>query len=168
VNPIAQTFQYTSNGVGGAGSPVGGGNAITYTITVPNLCYGVWEEEKGQNMVLYGQSLAIDSYFETNLMSWLEKFPNDDREIRIRRIEPDFVMSNNMTMTINSRDFAQGPITSSQTYTFTPQSPIIEMNKIDTINMGRLVSFRFESNIFGGDYLMGKTIYNYAPGDVRP
>jgi len=167
VDPIAQTFSYTANAAAGADA-VGGGSAVQYTIVVPNICYGVWEEEKGTDMVLYGKELAIQSYYESHLISWVEKFPNDDRQIRIRRIEPDFVQSGNMTFVLNKRAFAQSDIVSSQPYTFVPGQTTIELSKIDTINMGRFVSFRFESNTVGGDYLMGKVFYDYAPGDVRP
>lgn len=150
----------TATGSGGGNTPV--------TYSYPNLNYGLWQEETGLNRVIYGQSFAIDSYFETNITTWFEKAPTDDREMRIRRIEPDFVMQGDMTMIINTRDFPQSPVSSSQTYTFAPQVAAIELNKIDTNNMGRLVSFRFGSNVADGDYFMGKTILNFAPGDVRP
>ena len=153
--------------VNATGTGSGGGNTPA-TYSYPNLNYGLWQEETGVNTVIYGQSLAINSFVETNIITWFEKAPTDDREMRTRRIEPDFVMQGDMTMIINTRDFPQSPVSNSQIYTFTPQVPIIELNKIDTNNMGRLTSFRFESNVVDGDYFMGKTILNYAPGDVRP
>jgi hypothetical protein len=159
------SFSYRTS-INSTGTGSGGGAAITYSYE--NLNYGLWQEETGTDRVIYGRSYAIDSYFETNIMTWFEKAPTDDRQMRIRRIEPDFVLSGDMTMVINTRDFPQSPVSTSQTYTFTPQVPVIELNKIDTNNMGRLVSFRFESNMAGGDYFMGKTILNFAPGDVRP
>ena len=156
---------YVSSNASGTGS--GGGNApVTYGY--PNNTYGVWQEEYGTDRVLYGKSLAIDSYFETNIMTWFEKAPTDDREMRIRRIEPDFVQSGPMTMIVNTRDFAQSTVSSSQTYTFLPGQEVVTLAKVDTNNMGRLVSFRFESNISGGTYEMGRVVLNYAPGDVRP
>lgn len=150
----------TATGVGGGNLPV--------TYSYPNNTYGLWQEEIETDMVLYGKSLAIDSFYETNIMTWFEKAPTDDREMRIRRIEPDFVQSGPMTMVVNTRDFAQSIVSTSQTYTFLPGQEIVTLAKIDTNNMGRLVSFRFESNISGGNYEMGKVVLNYAPGDVRP
>lgn len=144
----------------------GGGAGVSYSY--PNLNYGLWQEETGTDMVLYGKSYAIDSYFETNIITWFEKAPTDDREMRIRRIEQDFVQSGEMTVVVKTRDFPQGPISSSNTYTFLPSQPIVSLDKTDMNNMGRLVSFRFGSNVSGGKYLMGKTVLNYAPGDVRP
>jgi hypothetical protein len=161
------TFTYVA-GASASATGAGGGNAVSYSYIVPNLCYGLWQEETGTDRVLYGQSLAIQSYYETNIMTWFEKAPSDDREMRVRRIEPDYVQSEPMTMTIKVRDFAQSIPTSSIVYTFLPGQEEVTLAKKDTNNMGRLVSFRFESNIKGGDYQMGKVILNYAPGDVRP
>jgi len=101
-------------------------------------------------------------------MTWFEKAPTDDREMRIRRIEQDFVQSGPMTVVVNTRDFPQGPVSSSNPYPFLPSQPIVVLDKTDMNNMGRFVSFRFESNVVGGDYLMGKPILNFAPGDRRP
>lgn len=159
------SFSYiVSSNATGTGS--GGGTGVSYSY--PNLNYGLWQEETGTDMVLYGQSYAIDSYFETNKMTWFEKAPTDDREMRIRRIEQDFVQSGTMTVVVNTQDFPQGPVSSSNIYPFLPSQPVVVLDKTDMNNMGRIVSFRFRSNVSGGDYLMGKTILNFAPGDVRP
>lgn len=160
-------FSYTSTGMA-TSTDTDGGNAVTYSYNVPNNCYGVWQEETGVDQVAFNQVTAIDSYFETNIITFFEKFPADDRQLRIRRIEPDFNQAEPMTMIINTRDFAQSIVTSSQPYTFLPGQEVVELAKIDTTNMGRLVSFRFQSNTLNGYYLMGKVVLNYAPGDVRP
>ena len=114
------SFSYiVSTNATGTGN--GGGNTpVTYSY--PNLTYGLWQEEIGLDRVLYGQSYAIDSFFETNIITWFEKAPTDDREMRIRRIEPDFVQSEPMTMIVKTRDFAQSIVSSSQTYTMYPKS----------------------------------------------
>ncbi len=163
INSTSFSYFVAINATGTSG---GGGAGMTYTY--PNLCYGLWQEETGSDRVLYGSSLAIDSWFETNIVTWFEKAPTDDRELRVRRIEPDFVQEGTMTMTINMRDFAQSTVKTSLVYSFEPGQEEVTLAKIDTNNMGRLVSFRFESNTAGGDYEMGKVVHNYAPGDVRP
>ena len=149
-----------------SGTSHGGGISVSYSYQ--NLNYGLWQDETGTDMVLYGQSYAIDSYFETNKTTWFEKAPTDDREMRIRRIEQDFVQSGTMTVVVNTQDFPQGPVSSSNIYPFLPSQPVVVLDKTDMNNMGRIVSFKFRSNVSGGDYLMGKTILNFAPGDVRP
>lgn len=161
------TFSYTSTGTANA-TTTGGGAGISYSYQIPNMCYGLWQEETGTDRVLFNQSLAIQSYFETNINTYFEKAPTDDRQLRVRRIEPDYVQSGVMNLVINTRAFAQSIITSSNPYPFLPGQEVVELAKIDTTNMGRLVSFRFESNVEGGNYEMGKVVLNYAPGDVRP
>jgi hypothetical protein len=130
--------------------------------------YGVWKHEFGVDKVLFGQNLAIDSYYDTNIISYFEQSGADDRQMRVRRIEPDFVQQQEMTLNVMSRDFAQGPVTTSTPYTFHPDTNLVLLAKIDTINMGRLVNFRFRSNISGGFYQTGKVLLNYALGDVYP
>lgn len=152
--------------VNATGTGSGGGAAVSYTY--PNLTYGLWQEETGRDRVLYGRSLAIDSYFDTNIITWFEKAPTDDREMRVRRIEPDFVQSESMTMNVMTRDFPASTVQTSTPYTFLPGQEVVTLSKIDTNNMGRLVNFRFRSNVVGGDYFMGKSVLSYAPGDVRP
>jgi len=164
----ATHFTYIAGANAGVGAGAAGGNAVTFTYNIPNLCYGVWQHEKGTDMVLYGQSLAIQSFYETPIKTMFERSPQGDMNLRARRIEPDFIQQQQMTLTINYRSFAQSIITSSPTYTFQPGQTIVELAKVDTFQMGRLVSFRFESNISDGYYQGGKVLLNYAPGDYRP
>ena len=162
-------FTYTAGALAGSTENNMGGNALFYSQSVDNECYGIWQHEvTPKNMTLYGQSLAIQSYFETNIYTLFDKNPSQDRNLRIRRVEPDFVQVGNMNLTINYRSFAQSTIYSSDPYTF-PAGPIdADLAKADTTQMGRLVSFLFESNEVNGDFEAGKILFSYAPGDVRP
>lgn len=164
---VNTTFTYVSGGTANA-TGSGGGAAITYTQTLPNYCYGLWIHEFGNDMVLFNRTYAIQAYFETNLKSIFEKDPSQDRNLRARRIEPDFIQTGEMNLVINYRSFAQSTIYSSTPYIFLPGQEAVELAKIDTTQMGRLVSFRFESNTIGGFYQMGKVLLNYSLGDVRP
>ena len=163
INNTSFSYQVSAN-ANATGN--GGGAGVSYSY--PNLVYGLWQEETGTDRVMYNKAYAIDSFFHTNAITWFERAPSDDRQLRVRRIEPDWVQSGNMTMTIITRDFAQSIPQESETYTMLPGQEIVTLSKVDTNNMGRIVVFRFESNVAGGDYLMGKVILNYAPGDVRP
>lgn len=125
--------------------------------------YGIWQHEIGLNKVFFGNSNAIPSYFETAILCLPQENPETNIQFRTRRIEPDFVMSGNMTLQVNDRGFAQGEISTSPTFSFSPTTP-----KIDVYQMGRLVSYRFESNERDGFYQMGKIIIDWEPGDVRP
>src|SRR5271154_2256264 len=132
--------------------------------------YPLWMHEFGYDMVVSASNVsAIDSYFETHIYDFFESNPNNNRAMRTRRIEPDFLMNGNMQVTVNNRFFpsdtiANGKLTRNGPYTFD-----LNTQKIDAVNsQGRLVSFRFESNELGGAYQMGKTLLNYNVGDDRP
>ncbi|MGI0075769.1 MAG: hypothetical protein ACREA5_07495, partial [Nitrosotalea sp.] len=142
----------------------------TSRIIDTHLVYPLWMHEFGYDEVVSpSQVLAIDSYFETHIYDFFEGNPANNRVMRTRRIEPDFLMNGEMTVTVNNRFFpsdtlANGNLTQNGPYTFD-----LNTQKIDAVNsQGRLVSFRFESNELGGAYQMGKTLLNYNVGDVRP
>ena len=125
--------------------------------------YGIWQHEIGLNKVYFTNQEAIPSYFETAIIVLPQENPEANIQFRTRYIEPDFKMIGNMTLQVNDRGYAQSPVSSSPLYTFNGQT-----EKVDTYQMGRLVSYRFESNERDGFYQMGKIIVDWEPGDVRP
>ena len=124
--------------------------------------YPIWMHEFGYDKIMYGQTYAITSYFETPLLTYYEQNPQDDRNLRIRDIQPDFIVSGNMTVTVNKRAYPNSPVISSTPFSFNSSTPKIDMNE-----QGGLISLLFESNEAGGYFEMGKVAYSYAPGDAR-
>lgn len=136
---------------------------IDLSKTPPQSRYGVWMHEYGVDKVAINQVMAIPSHFETNIMTFFEQSQGDDRDLRVRTVEPDFKdQSTVMSMTVNKRAYANSPLISSDPYLFYNTT-----EKIDTNDLGGLVSFKFSCNAVGGDYQMGKTLLSYAPGDTR-
>jgi len=131
--------------------------------------YGLWMHEFGFDQIISGIPLAIDSFFETHIITLFENNPENNRLIRTRRIEPDLAQIGDMAITVNNRMFPSDTIENSQLiqtgpFTFTPNT-----QKIDNINsQGRLVSFVFDSNTIGGVYQAGQTLLDYEIGDVQP
>lgn len=138
------------------------------TNTIPNYTYGIWLHEIGTDKVLFGESLAIPSYFETNVITLFKDNGQLNRQLRIRRLEQDFVQAGDMSVVIKTWPFAQGTPVLSSPYIFSPGPQPMEEAKIDAITMGREVSFRFESNVQGGNYFMGNVLLDYKIGDVTP
>jgi hypothetical protein len=126
------------------------------------ITYPIWTHEKGNNQILFNQIFAIRSSFETNIMDLFEQNGND-RQLRIRRIEPNFIQTGDMNVRVINRGFSQGDLQPSPLYTFSPDQSKIDMNE-----MGRLVSLKFTSDTQDGFYQMGKVLLNIAEGDVRP
>jgi hypothetical protein len=147
---------------------------IDFEILVTSLMsyVSLYQHEVGTNAVFTGPSgniqTAIQSYFETSNLGWVSGGPaqqspvGDNYWLRLERVEPDFIMSGNMTLTVTGRPFAQGEDYSSSPYTFDQTT-----SKIDMREQRREMRLRFESNTISGNYQLGYVILNADVGDVR-
>jgi len=131
--------------------------------------YALWQHEIGVNKVSANYETAVYSAFKTCDISWVGGTPSEDtsvginRRMHLRRIEPDFVQSGPMDLTVSGRKFARGNEENSGPYTFTPDT-----EKIDLRVEHREVSLLFESNTIDGDYEMGRILITAELGDERP
>ena len=82
---------------------------------------------------------------------------------RLTRVEPDFVMSEDMTLEVLSRKFAQGAEKVSSAYHFSADT-----GKIDIREQVREFRLKFTSNKLNGFFEGGKTLIHTEPGDTRP
>jgi hypothetical protein len=78
-------------------------------------------------------------------------------------MEPDFIMSGEMTFQVTGRTFAQAEDVTSDPYPFGPDT-----KKIDLREQRRELRLIFTSNVQGGDYQLGKILLSANVGDVRP
>lgn len=67
-----------------------------------------------------------------------------------------------MTVTVVGNEFAQAPTDPETSYNFTATT-----EKIDMREQHRQIQLKFESNVAGGHYEMGRVILHTEPGDVR-
>lgn len=132
--------------------------------------YPLWMHEFGWDKIIDLNNISsIDSFFEVPIFDLFNGDSKSNRLIRTRRIEPNFVQSGDMTVTIRNRMFPSdttinGKLIESGPYAFDENT-----QKVDNINsQGRLVSLFFRSNEIGGTYQMGKTLLNFDIGDVQP
>jgi hypothetical protein len=138
------------------------------TITSFKPLYSVYSHEKGYDAVI-GQNInGISAWFETcdfGLPTGGTQ-PNSpegqDQYTRITRIEPDFVMTKNMTVQVVKRQFAQKPDEGGELYTFGPTD-----GKIDMREQGREVRVKFMCTETGGFFEAGKILIHTEPGDIR-
>lgn len=142
------------------------GNENVGTIVSPT--YELWQHETGVDKIAQSQIDAIPSHFETAEIG----MPVDDQqpnnaEMRVARIEPDFVQSGPMEVTIKGRVNSKAPVVEAASATFqeTAATPTDETVKLREIR--RLMSFKFESNIQGGDYEFGETLAHMEPAGDR-
>jgi hypothetical protein len=134
----------------------------------------LWQHEIGTDEVNLQTTNAIESYFETSDLGWVSGGPSqspqipqggagENRWLHLERVEPDFVQSGTMSLQIVGRPFAQKDDVISDPYYFEPDT-----GKIDMREQRRELRLRFNSNIQGGDYQMGKVLLSADLGDVRP
>ena len=133
----------------------------------------LWQHEVGTDRVVNQSFNAIQSYFVTSDLGWISGGPyqspaptqggiGDNYWLHIERIEPDFIMSGEMTCQVIGRPYAQSAPKISDPYYFDDNT-----GKIDMREQRRELRLKFESNVVGGDYQMGKILLNANVGDVR-
>ena len=84
--------------------------------------------------------------------------------MHLRRVEPNFLQSGTMAMTVLGRKFASGQFEeTSGPFYFTQDT-----GKIDLRVEHRLVRLKFESNDIEGNYEMGRNLITAEFGDERP
>jgi len=141
--------------------------------SVPNKII-LWQHEIGTDAVIDQVSDAIESYFETSDLGWVSGGPaqspqipqggiGDNRWLHLERVEPDFVQSGVMSLQVVGRPFAQKDDVISDPYYFDPDT-----GKVDMREQRRELRLRFNSNVQGGTYQMGKVLLSADFGDVRP
>lgn len=133
--------------------------------------YSIWQHEFGQNAVTTNETYAVYSSITTSDISWISGSPSGEnpigvnRRMHLRRIEPNFLQSGEMAMTILGRKFANGQanVENSGPFYFNPQD-----GKIDLRVEHRLVRLKFESNTIDGNFEMGRLVITAEFGDERP
>jgi len=132
--------------------------------------YGIYQHEYGVNNITLNQELAVRSSITTCDISWVGGTPSEDtntginRRIHLRRVEPDFVQTGDMTMTIIGRKFAQSATAqNSGPFIFGPDTEKIDLRVED-----REVRLQFQSDTLNGNYEMGRLLITAETGDERP
>jgi len=129
----------------------------------------LWQHEIGTDEVVATESNAIESYFETSDLGWVQGGPaqssavGDNFWLRLERVEPDFIQTGEMTFRVTGRSFAQSEDVTSDPYTFDSDT-----GKIDMREQRREIRLIFKSNVQGGNYQMGRVLLSATVGDVRP
>lgn len=133
-----------------------------------NIHVTLWQHEFGRDRVKGDVQLAIPSYFVTHDLGLPTGGPTGeqaggaDRWLRIERIEPDFIQSGDMTVSMLTREYPKSPLTTRATGTFSPTT-----EKVDFRAQGREIYLRFDQNSMGGFYEMGSVLVDVSEGDVR-
>ena len=141
----------------------GAGSAATFNITFDNP-YKFWVHEVGTDEIDGLTLNPIQSFFETADLS-LPVTAQINKSLQVLMLEPDFVQSGDMTVSVRGRANARAPEVNGITMTFVadPQTPQDQVVFLKT--QRRELRFHFESNTLGGDYQMGLVLAHVQPGD---
>lgn len=156
------TFQ-----VGEVAADSGGANTVTVTAApaVTELT-SLWQHEIGVDQIIDGETLAVDSYIQSAYMQWMTGGPvggspgGPNYQLRLSRLEPDFVQTGDLTLTVSGVSYAQGDVAESEAFTLAPDT-----NFFDLREQRRELAVKFRSNTQGGDFQMGKVLLTASPGD---
>jgi hypothetical protein len=127
----------------------------------------IWQHETAFDKIRTSQISAVQSFFETHEMNLLDT-GQSTQSISCSYLEPDFVQIGDMTVTMKGRANANAEVTEvtpSRTIFATPATSDEEIVKFKDIK--RFMSFKFESNVGGGNYELGKTYAHIEPADGR-
>jgi len=132
--------------------------------------YGIWQHEFGLNKTSIVEETAVYSSITTSDISWLTGNPTQrsdlgtNRRIHLRRLEPDFLQTGTLAVTILGRKFAGGQYEeNSGPYYFTQ-----ETGKIDLRVEHRIIRLKFESNEIDRNYENDRNLNTSELGDERP
>lgn len=142
--------------------------SATATLSLTGDLYQTFLHEKGTDAVVGDSTTAIESYFTTADFGYptggakQNDITGENRWTRLIRIEPDFLQSGTMDVTVMGKEFANASEVYSDPYYFESTTP-----KIDMREQRREIRLKFTSNQIGGHYEMGRIILHTELGDVR-
>lgn len=121
--------------------------------------FTLWQHETGVDEIDGTQINSIPSFFETAEIGMpVDSQQPSNAELRVARVEPDFVQTGEMTLNVRGRVNSKAPFVedASQTFPEVAATGTDETIKLKTVR--RLMSFKFTSDIQGGDYEFGETL----------
>ena len=134
-------------------------------VTTTTTSYRIWQHETGVDEVDVTQVYPVESYFETAPFSLITQPQGKLKSLRIALIEPDFVQKGAMELTIVGQANARSGIVTSDLRTFPETIAVPSDQVVMTKDERRIVRFRFRSNVFGGDYQLGKIVAHVEETD---
>ena len=162
----SSTLVTTANPLSGATLPV-----ATAVYAANSAGYPAWEHESGVDRIARANISSVYSSFETNDVSWVgggitgDSPQGADMTMRVIRVEPNFLQKGDMTLTFLGRAYASSEKELvSETYTFSDFTTKIDVRNVDY----RQLRLKFESDVIGGDYELGRMLMKVDFGSERP
>jgi hypothetical protein len=139
---------------------------VPYGQPASPVTYRLWQHETGVDEVDITDVYAVQSYFETANFSLPSQTQGKLKALRVSVVEPDFLQKGDMTLIITGQANARATTVLSQTESFPAVATIPADQVVFFKEQRRLLRFRFESNVVGGDYQMGKVVAHIEETDA--
>lgn len=127
----------------------------------------LWQHETGVNRVRLASVEPIPSHFETNEISMVAAEQSANKSLGVGIVEPDFVQSGDMTLTVRGRQNARSAERATDPAVITETAADADEQVVRFKAQRRLLSFRFDTNTVDGDYQAGETLAHLHEGDER-
>lgn len=125
--------------------------------------YPLWAHEVGVDRVDPLRTTAIVSSFTTNKIWIIDQNPQA-QVLTFDVFIPDVKQTGSMFFTTNTQGYPNSPEVISDIFSFDPTTEFITIRQ-----KGSITNFTFTSNVIGGDYLFGKTMFKVIQtDDQRP
>lgn len=132
--------------------------------------YDLWQHEAGVDSIRLGDTQPIPSFFETHEFSLYEAEDAqqlENKSIKVSVLESDFVQAGALTLTVNGRTNARSTVYASDPVTI-PETSTGPDDQVSYLKENRrLMSFKFSSNVVGGNYQMGNIVAHIEKTDSR-
>ena len=132
-----------------------------------NTGYKLWRHEVGTDQVEVATNTAVRSYFETPWIGAQKSQPPVDKGLSIQQLEPDFVQTGDLSVSVIGTSNARAPISVSAPVPlrYVPQVP--QEQFVSFKESHRMLRLHIESNVLGGNYIAGKNLLHVMPAEGR-
>lgn len=112
---------------------------------------------------------AIPAWFETHEFNYIKGSdqPGLNRQISVTLAEPDFEQVGDLTFSVHTRSNARAASVDRASVTITEEAQTPQEQTVKPRVTGRLMSFRIDSNVRGGDFVCGTPLIHIKPSDGR-
>ena len=154
-------------------------STATGAITAANAQYSLFTHENGNDAVGASEPVAIPAWFETCNFGYptggtqVTSTQGVDLNTDLVRVEPDFVLTGNLTMEVIGRQYAmspdqESPASTDGEYVITPTTTGEDFTGVlDMREQWRMIRLKFTSNTLGGFFECGDVLIYPVQGDVR-
>lgn len=126
-----------------------------------------WQHETGVDKIEGSDIQPILSYFETGDVTLITGQQGINKSLQVSRLEPDFVQAGDLRVRVTGHSNPRAPLQPGEIFTFPAVAADASEQTVMLKETRRIMRFRFESNVTGGNYQMGRPLVHIQPSDGR-